>query len=270
MRIYGLTGGIACGKSAASSILSDQKRFDIPLVDADVISRDVVEPGTWGLRRVVKAFGESVLTKDGTLDREKMGKMVFEDESLRWKLGNALGLPIAVEILRQIVIHWVTGETVCVLDAPTLYETKSLVGICTKIIVVSLSSEKVQLKRLMERDGLSETDARNRIRAQMPLKKKIQMCDIHLPNDGTREELDAAVSRIASDMKKDDFFEHLVGGPFVVSVIWLFVSFLTASPTSVWSLVVAAFGLVGFAFASYSKSAITKKMNNNSPSSKKS
>ena len=151
MKIYGLTGGIACGKSAISN------RFlarGVKVVDADLIAKLVVEPGSWGLSRVISAFGDRILKPDGSLDRKKLGRIIFSDEQMRWKLGGALGLPIASEIIRQLVIHWLTGELCVVLDAPTLYETKSFVAFCSRVIVVSVS-DKTQLKRLMKRDRCS-------------------------------------------------------------------------------------------------------------------
>ena len=248
MKIYGLTGGIACGKSAISN------RFlarGVKVVDADLIAKLVVEPGSWGLSRVISAFGDRILKPDGSLDRKKLGRIIFSDEQMRWKLGGALGLPIASEIIRQLVIHWLTGELCVVLDAPTLYETKSFVAFCSRVIVVSVS-DKTQLKRLMKRDRCSKEDAKMRIDAQMPLAKKIELCDIHIVNNGTKKQLNEKIDELIAVLNKDSntIWERVKSPATIIIVTYLNIALFSFSLTGVWPLVyvTCVVGLYTWAF----------------------
>ena len=235
MKIYGLTGGIACGKSAISN------RFlarDMKVVDADLIARSVVEPGSWGLSRVISAFGDGVLKSDGSLDRKKLGRIIFLDETQRWKLGGALGLPIASEIIRQLAVYWVTGELCVILDAPTLYETKSFVKFCSRVIVVSVSDE-IQLKRLMKRDRSSKKGARMRIDSQVPLAKKIELCDIHIVNNGTLKQLNEKVDQHIAVLRKDSntIWERIKSPASILIATYFNIALFSFSLTGVWPLV---------------------------------
>jgi dephospho-CoA kinase len=138
MKLVGLTGGICCGKSTVVRILRSLDAGgtadggpDAPwgapgrlgIVDCDLIARDVVRPGAWGYRRVVRAFGPSILQEDGALDREKLGGLVFNDVSARKRLNAATHLPILVRMMTQILVLWVWKRCpVVVVDMPLLYE----------------------------------------------------------------------------------------------------------------------------------------------------
>eukprot|EP00501_MAST-03F_sp_TOSAG23-6_P001131 GSMAST32.ASY1.ANO1.1174.1 assembled CDS len=124
MLIYGLTGGIACGKTTVTNILREN---GINVIDCDVIAREVMEPHCWGYNRVCHAFGSKLAKHtDGSIDRAKLGQLVFGTRTERIKLESAVGLPIFFEILRQILTHWWSGDTILFIDAPTLYESKRL------------------------------------------------------------------------------------------------------------------------------------------------
>jgi len=245
MKIYGLTGGIACGKSAVTKRLRES---GFKVIDADEISRVVVMKGSWGWRRLRAAFGDEVFQKNGCLDRDKMGKMIFGDAVLRGKLNTALGLPIAAEIVRRMLLHWLAGETLIFLDAPTLYETKVFVSLCSKVVVVSVR-EDVQLKRLMHRDACDEKSARARMRAQMPVRKKVEMCDIHISNDGTFEDLDFRVTKLVQSAKRDSrgMSNLLFSSPIVMLILWASLAYCTRSVTL--SITAASAGLVGISAA---------------------
>ena len=135
MKLVGLTGGICCGKSTVVRILRsldadggahagrDAPKASLGVVDCDLIARDVVRPGAWGYRRVVRAFGASILQDNGALDREKLGGLVFNDVAARKRLNAATHLPILVRMVTQILTLWVWERcSMVVVDMPLLYE----------------------------------------------------------------------------------------------------------------------------------------------------
>ncbi|KAE8703544.1 Dephospho-CoA kinase [Hibiscus syriacus] len=172
MRMVGLTGGIASGKSTVSSMF---KHNNIPIVDADVIARDALKKGSGGYKKVVGAFGPDILQDDGHVDRLKLGRIVFSDASKRQMPGMLVSF-----IPREILKLWIKGHKVIVLDIPLLFEAK--LDKWTKPIVVVWVDPETQLRRLMERDNLTEEDARNRKSAQMSLDLKKSRADIVIDN----------------------------------------------------------------------------------------
>lgn len=181
--IIGLTGSIASGKSTVSNML---KEYGLPIVDADVVARVVVEPGSETLQEVVKVFGEEILTADGELDRPKLGAIIFNDQEKRKQLNSIMHPAIRKEMLRQRDEHVANGEKTVIMDIPLLFESK-LQHFVDKIIVVTVS-EEVQLKRLMERNHFSEEEAKSRISSQLPLSVKEQGADVVIDNNGSIEE----------------------------------------------------------------------------------
>jgi len=117
--VIGLTGGIATGKSTVSSILKEK---NIDVVDADLLAREVVQPGTAGLAKIVKYFGPSVLLPDGSLDRKQLGSIIFNDEAKRKQLNSIVHPAVSRGMLRSVLLHWIRGKKVCVLDVPLLIE----------------------------------------------------------------------------------------------------------------------------------------------------
>ncbi|NLY78570.1 MAG: dephospho-CoA kinase [Lysinibacillus sp.] len=181
--IIGLTGSIASGKSTVSNMLRD---YGLPIVDADVVARVVVEPGTETLKEIVKAFGEEILTETGELDRPKLGSIIFNDEEKRKLLNSIIHPAIRKEMLRQRDVHIANGAETVIMDIPLLFESK-LQHFVDKILVVTVS-EEVQLERLMERNNLSEEEAKARIQSQLPLSVKEEGADAVINNNGTIEE----------------------------------------------------------------------------------
>jgi dephospho-CoA kinase len=117
--VIGLTGGIASGKSTVSSLLRDKK---VAVVDADILAREAVQPGKAALKKIVKYFGPSVLLADGSLDRKKLGSIIFNDEVKRKKLNSIVHPAISRAILWRVLSHWIRGDKACVLDVPLLIE----------------------------------------------------------------------------------------------------------------------------------------------------
>ncbi|KAK9287026.1 hypothetical protein L1049_015434 [Liquidambar formosana] len=184
MRIVGLTGGISSGKSTVSNLF---KASGIPVVDADLVARDVLKKGTGGWKKVVAAFGEDILQANGEVDRPRLGQIVFSDPAKRQILNRLLASYISSGIFWEILKLWMKGFKVIVLDVPLLFEAK-MDKWTTPIIVVWVDPE-TQLQRLVARDCTSEEDARNRINAQLPLDLKRTKADIVIDNTGSLEDL---------------------------------------------------------------------------------
>ncbi len=181
--IIGLTGSIASGKS----MISDKFReLGIPVIDADKLARAVVEPGEKAYTVIVEKFGQEILQPDGTLDRKKLGAVVFADEAKRKILNNIVHPAIRERMIKQRDGYVDAGEHCVVLDIPLLFES-GLAHFAEKILVVYVD-ESVQLERLMERDGSAVEEASQRISTQIPVKEKAAMADAVIDNNGTKEE----------------------------------------------------------------------------------
>lgn len=181
--IIGLTGSIASGKSTVAKMIES---YGLPIVDADVVARQVVEPGTPTLKKIAEAFGPEVIAQDGSMDRVKVGSMIFHNEEMRKTLNRIIHPAIREEMLRQRDEFISFGEKNIFMDIPLLFESK-LEHFVEKIIVVSVKKE-VQLQRLMERNGFSEEEASARIATQIPVKEKEQLADAVIHNNGTLED----------------------------------------------------------------------------------
>lgn len=178
--IIGLTGSIATGKSTVAKML---KELHLPIVDADVVAREVVEPGTETLQKIAEAFGQDVIREDGTMDREKVGSIIFHQPEKRQILNSIIHPAIREEMLRQRDAYIENGSLHVVMDIPLLFESK-LQHFVEKVLVVAVS-EETQLVRLMERNGFSEEEARARIATQLPIQVKIEGADAVIYNDGS-------------------------------------------------------------------------------------
>jgi dephospho-CoA kinase len=197
--VYGLTGGIACGKSTVARILCD---LGAVVIDADQISRDVVQPGSAGLSELCETFGIDILDEQGALDRPKLGSMVFAQPSLRKQLESIVHPLIAVESLRQIERAKQSQVPMIVYEAALLVETKRANDFRPLIVVWCSSAE--QKARLKDRDGLDSVAAQLRLDSQMPIEEKIKHADILIENNGTRTQLNEAVSKVWSDVNQND------------------------------------------------------------------
>ncbi|MFX3673209.1 MAG: dephospho-CoA kinase, partial [Paenisporosarcina sp.] len=165
--IIGLTGSIASGKSMVSQLLKD-KGFTI--IDADVVSRLVVEPGSDTLIEIIKQFGNDIINPDGTLNREALGMIIFHHPAKRKQLNELMHPAIRHEMLKQRDELIKQGVKTIIMDIPLLFENK-LQHFVEKILVVSVSAE-IQLERLMKRNSLSKVEAEIRIKSQLPVSEK--------------------------------------------------------------------------------------------------
>lgn len=180
--IIGLTGGIASGKSTVSRMLLD---LNIPVIDADIQARNVVEKGEIAYHQIVETFGEGILAETGVIDRIKLGSIIFHDEKKRQQL-NAIVHPAVRERMNNEKEKLVKlGHSFVVLDIPLLFESK-LSHMVEKTILVYVD-EDIQLQRLKNRNQLSEYEAIARIQSQMPLKEKIKLADEVINNNGSIE-----------------------------------------------------------------------------------
>lgn len=188
MIVIGLTGGIATGKSTVAEAL---RGLGLPVIDADQVARQVVQPGQPALNELVSAFGPSILRPDGQLDRTRLGALIFADTAARRRLNDITHPHIlkAMDEMRQAAEA--RGERVLVLDVPLLFEA-GMQGSVDRVWVVA-APESVQMRRLMNRDGISAEEARQRIQAQMSLTDKIGRADAVIDNSGSVE---AARSRV--------------------------------------------------------------------------
>ncbi|HEX6594606.1 MAG TPA: dephospho-CoA kinase [Bacillota bacterium] len=181
--IIGLTGSIASGKSTVSLMFDDLK---IPVIDADKIAREVVEPGERAYEEIVHHFGKDILRKDLTLDRKKLGEIVFSDDEQRKILNGIVHPAIRKKMLERRDRFVERGERCVVLDIPLLYES-NLTHYVDRTIVVYVDPS-VQLERLMDRDEYTEEEAQKRIDAQMSIREKAKLADAVIDNNGTKYE----------------------------------------------------------------------------------
>lgn len=194
MMIIGLTGSIASGKSTVANML---KEYGLPIVDADLVARLVVEPGMPTLNDIVEVFGEEMLTDNGEMNRKKLGSIIFHDREKRQMLNNIIHPAIRQEMLRQRDEYIASGEKTVVMDIPLLFESK-LQHFVERILVVSVT-EEIQLKRLMERNELTEEEARARISSQLPLLEKEKEADAVIYNSGSIKETKMQLEKILKE-----------------------------------------------------------------------
>jgi dephospho-CoA kinase len=180
--LFGLTGGIACGKSTVAARFRER---GVEVIDADQVARLAVAPGTSGLAEVVKAFGEEILRPDGTLDRQKLAAIVFADEEKRLRLNRILHPRIAGRTMLIAQELAARGEPLACYEA-TLIVENGMADAFRPLVVVT-APEAVQVARVMARDGVSEAAALARIRAQMPLEEKATVADHVIENAGDLE-----------------------------------------------------------------------------------
>jgi dephospho-CoA kinase len=191
----GLTGGIGSGKSEVSRRLADHGAV---VIDADKIAREVVEPGTSGLALIVDTFGEGVLREDGSLNREKLGQIVFADAGKLARL-NAIVHPKVGERVAELQRAAAAGAVV-VYDVPLLAEN-DLAPMYDVVIVVDASDE-VRLARLVELRGMAEQDALARIKAQATREDRLKIADMVIPNEGPLDDLDARVADVWAELQR--------------------------------------------------------------------
>lgn len=228
MLLLGLTGSIATGKSTVSNILS-QPPYNLPVVDADKVARQVVEPGTAGYNKIVSHFGQSTPDlllpasdpasggenghngKGRPLNRPALGRRVFGQgkESDRKMLNSIVHPAVRKEMYRQMLFAYLRGNWAVVLDVPLLFES-GWEPLCGNIMVVAVRDPAVQMQRLRARDDhLTEEDAKNRVASQWDVRDKAERClrrgdraGVVVWNDGGREDLKKEVHRVMAVVRK--------------------------------------------------------------------
>lgn len=184
MHLFGLTGGIASGKSAVAARLRER---GVPIIDADALARDAVAVGSAGLAEVVTAFGDGVLTPEGALDRKTLAAVVFTDDAKRKLLNSIVHPRVTALTLEHAARLRDAGEPLACYEAALIVENG--VADMFRPLVVVAAPEDVQVARACARDRATPDEARARIRAQMPLADKIKVADLVIENDGTLEDL---------------------------------------------------------------------------------
>ena len=180
MKILGLTGGIACGKSTISQTLRQEGAY---IVDGDELSRRLTAPGGAALPAIRERFGNHVFQADGTLDRRALGQRVFADGAARQALDDVMQPLLRQLILEEIGAARAAGVSLCVLDMPLLYE-KELDTLCDRVWCAWLPHNE-QLARLMTRDGFTAQEAESRIASQLPVDEKAARADIVIDTSGS-------------------------------------------------------------------------------------
>jgi dephospho-CoA kinase len=190
--LAGLTGSIATGKSTVSRMFA---HLGARLIDADLLAREVVMPGQPAYARIVEEFGPQVIQEDGSLDRKALGAVVFADAAKRKRLEEITHPAIGARQQRILsVLDEEAFEGVVIWDAALLFEGGGVAKM--DCVVVVYADPETERRRLMERDGLSDADARARIASQMPIAEKAKLADHVIDNSGTREETERQVRTV--------------------------------------------------------------------------
>ncbi len=200
--VFGLTGGTGAGKT---TVATRWRARNLPVVDADVLARDVVAPGTEGLAAIAKEFGAEVLATSGGLDRSVLARLVFGDPSARKRLEAITHPLVAITLTQNLEQLSAAGEPLVCYEAPLLVET----GRCEEFrpLVVVTAPEDVQVVRAMRRDGSDEAHVWSRLHSQAPLERKLHVADHVIDNGGsladTIDRADAILDRICRDLGID-------------------------------------------------------------------
>jgi dephospho-CoA kinase len=191
LHLFGLTGGIASGKSTAAARFRSR---GVPVVDADELAREVVAPGTQGAAAIAATFGAHFLDANGALDRKALGRLVFSDPEARRRL-NAITHPRIGELVRERARALdAAGEPLACYEAALIVENGTQ-DLFRPLVVVACPTE-LQVSRIRARDGISESEARARVLAQKPLAEKVAVADYVVDTAGSREATNARVDEV--------------------------------------------------------------------------
>jgi len=196
VKLIGLTGGIASGKSTVAKIL---ERLGAAIVNADVLSREVVEPGRDAWKEIVDAFGAEVLQTDQTLDRQKLRAIIFDRPEARKKLESIIHPRVRALAEERIRQHAAAGYEIIVYEVPLLFEG-NLQDALRPVILVACAAD-TQRRRLQHRDQLDAAAAQKHIEAQMSLAEKRRLADYVIENDGNMEDLERQVRAVLEKIK---------------------------------------------------------------------
>jgi dephospho-CoA kinase len=196
VKLVGLTGGIASGKSTVAKILT---KLGAAIVDADLLSREVVAPGHEGWKEIVATFGSEVLQTDQTLDRQKLRTLIFNNPDARKQLEAIIHPRVRALAERRIREHGEAGYAVVVYEVPLLFEG-NLQEWLRPVILVACDVE-IQRQRLRQRDGLDAAAAQKHIDAQMSLEEKRKLADYVIENDGSLADLESQVRAVLAKIE---------------------------------------------------------------------
>ncbi len=186
MKVIGLTGGIATGVTTVASMF---KELGAEIIEADKIAREVVEPGTEPYRKIVETFGRGVLNADGTIDRKKLGQIVFADDTARRRLNRITHTAIRYRIDEEVErIRKSDPDAVVLIDVPLLLDTTGPDTFDMDGVIVVTAGKDSQIERLVRRDTLPEEDAQRRVAAQRPVDEKAEEADWIVRNSGSLKE----------------------------------------------------------------------------------
>lgn len=195
MKWIGLTGGIASGKSAAKKLIEG---LGYSVIDADEIARRVVDPSHEGFQKVVFSFGSSVVSADGLLNRSALADLVFKSEVLKLKLESILHPLIQIEVQKTKLILSQKGEKICFYDVPLLFEKKMQSQFDATILIwCDLETQKA---RLRARNGLSEQQITDRLKAQLPMAEKLPLATYCVDNSTTIHNLDLQIRALVAKL----------------------------------------------------------------------
>jgi len=195
--VHGLTGSIACGKTTVAKFFIE---FGIPVIDLDNVSREVVKPNSEGLNKIIQVFGKEYLNENGTLNRKKLGALIFNNKKAKQKLEQILH-PLIFEKEKEIVYKY---KRPVIVDAALMIETGSYKRY-NKIIVVYVP-EHIQIERLMNREKIDYNSALKMIRSQMSIEEKVKYADFIINNSNSIDETKNQVAKIAKVLMND--FKH--------------------------------------------------------------
>jgi dephospho-CoA kinase len=188
VKLLGLTGGIASGKSTVAAIL---RRLGVAIINADELSREVVQPGQEAWKEIVDTFGPAILQEDKTLDRRKLRKIVFDNPEARKKLEAIIHPRVRALAEKKIRELAATGSSIIVYEVPLLFEAQ--IHLWLRPVILVACDVETQKKRLLERDRLTEAEAQQHLDAQMSLEDKRKLADYVIENNGDLEELERQV-----------------------------------------------------------------------------
>ena len=191
MKLVGLTGGIASGKSTVAAIL---RRLGAAIINADELSREVVQPEQEAWNEIIKTFGPDILQEDKTLDRRKLRKIIFDNPEARRKLEVIIHPRVRALAERRISELAAAGSSVIVYEVPLLFEAQ--IHLWLRPVILVACDLETQKKRLLERDHLTELEAQQHLDAQMSLEEKRKLADYLIENDGTLEKLEQDVRAV--------------------------------------------------------------------------
>ena len=192
MKVIGLTGNIGCGKSVVARMFEE---LGARVIDADRIARLVVDPGEPAWKEIVKTFGKEILNQDGTINRGRLGEIVFNDKEKRETL-NGITHPRIIERIKELIEEAGRENVeVVIVEAALIVEKGGMKPLINDLIVVT-ADEKAQIRRLMGRDRFSREAALSRIRSQMPLSEKVGLATYVIDNSGTLEETRRQVEEV--------------------------------------------------------------------------